>query len=84
MEREKLHYETLMSPELRDYFGFDINVGDKLAKPESWGSGRSSVFYICIVTSIENDKIYLDKSKVPIKYPGRCINISRLFKNNSG
>lgn len=76
MEREESDWETFMSPELKDFFGFEIKVGDRLLKPHV--QGRSAIIVKCLVTSIENGRIYLDKSKVPIKFPGRCVNLSHL------
>lgn len=38
------------------------------------GEGRLD---ICIVTKIEDDKLYLDNSKVPIKYPRRLLIIKQ-------
>ena len=76
MDRERPDWDRLSSEELKDFFGNDINVNDRLLKPEVWG--RSPILSRCVVTSIVNGKIYLDGSKNPIKFPGRCVNISAL------
>ena len=76
MERERPDWERACSEEHKDFFGNQININDRLLKPEV--SGRTPILVRCLVTSIVNGKIYLDGSKNPIKYPGRCVNISAL------
>lgn len=80
MERERPDWIRFMSHELMDIFGFEIKIGDRLLKPQM--EGRSAILVRCIVTSIQNGKMYLDGSKVPVQFPGRCINISALRTNN--
>lgn len=76
MDRERPDWDILSWEDHKDFFGNDIKVGDRLLKPEV--AGRIPILVRVIVTSITNGKIYLDNSKVPIKYPGRCVNISTL------
>lgn len=70
---------------MKDKLGFAFTEGCKVARAVS--RGRSSVdLDICTVTRIENGKLYLDDSKVAIKYPGRLLIIEqdplyRMVKN---
>ena len=70
---------------ITDKLGFAFNVGCKVARAVS--RGRSSVdLDICTVTRIDGDKLYLDDSKIPIKYPKRLLIIDqdplyRMVKN---
>lgn len=64
--------------------GYAFNVGCKVARAVN--NGRNSVIRICEVTRIENNAIYLDNSKVAIRYPGRLLIIEqdqlyRMVKN---
>lgn len=77
MDREQVDYKVFMSTDLKDFFGFDIKVGDRLLKPEVYGSS-SPTLVRCTVTRIDGKKMYLDNSKVAIQYPRRCVNISAL------
>ncbi len=52
-------------------------VGDMVVKPEM--SGQSASLRIGIVTKIENGKMYLDNSKVAIRYPSRMLIVTKLF-----
>ncbi len=76
MDREKPDWKRFMSQDLVDMFGFQIKTGDRLLKPQV--EGRSAILFRCTVTSIEKGKMYLDNSKVPVQFPGRCVNISAL------
>lgn len=76
MDRDKPDWTRLKSSELKDFFGIEIKVGDRIAKATV--CGRSPILEMCTVTRIEKERIYLDNSKVPIMFPGRCINISAL------
>lgn len=78
MERENPDWDRFMSPELKDFFGSEIKLGDQLLKPKI--HGRLPMLQRCTVTSIKDGKIYLDQSKVPIRFPGRCVNVSYLRK----
>lgn len=62
---------------IKDYFGFEIKVGDRLVRPVVIGSSAPGLERRT-VTDIKNGKMYLDNSKVPIQFPERCINISHL------
>jgi len=70
---------------MKDKLGFAFNEGCKVARAVS--RGRSSVdLDICTVTRIEDGKVYLDNSKVAIRYPGRLLIIEqdplyRMVKN---
>ncbi len=74
MDREKPEWNIFTSKEHKDFFRSEIKIGDHLLKPEKFG--QSPVFVSCKVTAITEGKIYLDNSKVPIQFPGRCVNIS--------
>lgn len=70
---------------MKDKLGFAFNEGCKVARAVS--RGRSSVdLEICTVTRIEDGKLYLDNSKVAIKFPNRLLIIDqdplyRMVKN---
>lgn len=81
MNREKPDYDKFTSKEIKDFFGNEIKVGDRLAKPTVYYSSSSPMIIMCTVTSIQDGKIYLDESKIPIQFPSRCINISYLRSN---
>lgn len=55
-----------------DKKGFAFHVGCKIVRAISEG-----MLDICTVTRIEDDKIYLDNSKVPIRYPRRLLIIEQ-------
>jgi hypothetical protein len=76
MDRERPDWDRFMSHELIDIFGIEIKVGDRLLKPQVESS--SAVLVKCVVTTISEGKMYLDGSKVPVQFPGRCVNISAL------
>lgn len=56
---------------MKDMFGVEIEVGDIVLKPTTYG--RSPIIEKRIVTLIVGDKIYLDNSKVTIVYPERLV-----------
>lgn len=56
---------------MKDMFGVEIKVGDKVLKPMSLG--RSPVIALRTVSSIVGDNLYLDDSKVAIWYPERLV-----------
>ena len=64
------------STELKDGRGREIKEGDLLIRANRWGS-NSPWLEICTVTSIKNGKIYLDNSQQPIKYPARCLIVTK-------
>lgn len=64
------------SAELSDMLGSPFTVGDCVAK--AFASGHCANISIARVTRIEDGKLYLSESKVPIKFPGRLLNLSRL------
>jgi hypothetical protein len=66
---------------MKDMKGFAFHVGCKIVR--AVGDGMLS---ICTVTRIENDKLYLDNSKIAIRYPKRLLIIEqdplyRMVKN---
>ncbi len=56
---------------MKDMFGKTICVGDVVLKPTMFG--RSPFIEERFVSSIENGKIYLDDSKVAIRFPERLV-----------
>lgn len=76
MDRDNPDWKRFMSKELKDIFGSEIHVGDRLLKPTT--AGRSAILESCKVTCIKEGKMYLDNSKVPVNFPGRCVNISKI------
>lgn len=68
----------------KDMKGYAFNVGCKVIRAVV--SGQSPKLAECEVTRIEDDKIYLDNSKIAIKYPRRLLIIEqdplyRMVKN---
>jgi hypothetical protein len=57
---------------MKDMKGFAFNIGCKVAR--AVGDGHLS---ICTVTDIKNGNIYLDNSKVAIRYPQRLLIIEQ-------
>lgn len=55
-----------------DKQGNSFHVGCKVVR-----AIESGVLDICVVTRIENDRIYLDGSKTPILYPKRLLIIEQ-------
>lgn len=68
-----------LSTKLVDMFGNEFKVGDKVARAVM--VGRSPNIEVSEVTRIENDYMYLDNSKVAIRYPGRLMIITSMFEN---
>lgn len=66
------------STELNDMLGNLFVVGDKVVKAVS--SGHAVNIEIDEVTDIVNDKLYLNNSKVPVRFPGRLLIVTSLFK----
>lgn len=67
-----------MSTNLKDMRGVDFVVGDYVAK--AYMSGRSANVSVCRVTKIDGDKMYLDNSKVAIRYPGRLLIVTKVYE----
>lgn len=34
---------------------------------------------ICVVTKVDSNKVYLNNSRVPLTFPGRCLIVTKLF-----
>lgn len=71
-------YPECFSRELKDMRGAQIKVGDKLAKISSSYLKPASVD-IYTVRCIKNGKIFLDEYKNPMRFPGRCLVVNKLF-----
>lgn len=71
-------YGVWMDTDLVDMLGREFVVGDKVVKAAT--SGRAVNLLIGTVTRIENGKMYLDNSKVPINFPGRLLIVTKLFE----
>lgn len=56
---------------MKDKFGVEIKVGDTILKPLILG--RSPFIDKRIVREIRDGKLYLDDSKVAIRYPERLV-----------
>lgn len=67
-----------MSSSLKDMRGQVFVVGDKVAK--AFTSGRSVNLSVCTVTRIENGNMYLDGSKVAIRFPGRLLIVTKIYE----
>ena len=51
--------------------GFTFNVGDEVARPVLYG--KSPHIELCIVTKIQDGKLYLDESKQAMRFPERLL-----------
>lgn len=60
---------------MKDMKGFAFHEGCKVIRATLWG--KSPRLEECEVTRIENDKLYLDGSKQPMKYPERLLIIDQ-------
>lgn len=60
---------------MKDKLGFAFNEGCKVARAVMMG--KSPMIDICTVTKIDADKLYLDNSKIPIRYPERLLIIEQ-------
>ena len=60
---------------MKDMKGFSFQEGCKVARAVMWG--QSPKLAICEVTKIDGDKLYLDDSKQPIKFPERLLIIEQ-------
>lgn len=67
-----------MATSLKDLRGISYVVGDYVAKADI--SGRSANLRVSKVTRIENGSMYLDDSKVAIRYPGRMLIVTKLYE----
>ena len=56
----------------KDYFGRLFSVDDTVFRAYIQGT-NTPLIYQCKVTRIEDGKVYLDNSKVALKYPERVI-----------
>jgi hypothetical protein len=56
---------------MKDMKGFSFHVGCKVARPVLYG--KSPFIEICVVTRIENGKMYLNESKQAMKFPDRLL-----------
>jgi hypothetical protein len=54
-----------------DLHGYTFTLGCKVARAVLYG--KSPMIDICKVTKITDSKLYLDSSKVPIKFPERLL-----------
>ena len=52
----------------------EFAVGQQVARAGSmYASGDGLFVYRCTVTRVEGNKVYLDQSKQPLRYPDRVI-----------
>jgi hypothetical protein len=56
---------------MKDMKGFTFNVGDEVARPVLYG--KSPHIELCIVTKIQDGKLYLDESKQAMRFPERLL-----------
>lgn len=56
---------------MKDMNGVEFTLGCKVARAVLWG--KSPILNICRVTKIESGRIYLDDSKVAIRFPERLL-----------
>ena len=77
MQRQE---DNWMGKELKDMCGNPFEIGDIVIK--AYTSGRCTNLELCKITSIHNgEKMYLNESKVAVKFPGRCFNVSKYNKS---
>lgn len=58
------------SSELKDLLGREISLNDKVVRADSFWKG---FIQVCQITKIKDGRMFLDDSKVPIQFPGRCL-----------
>lgn len=65
---------------LQDVVGRPLKKGQSVVRVQQkeYGGGPSPYLEVKTITSIVDGKIYLDGSKVPIKYPGRLAIIAKV------
>jgi hypothetical protein len=56
---------------MKDMKGFTFSVGDEVARPVLYG--KSPHIELCIVTKIQDGKLYLNDSKQAMRFPERLI-----------
>ena len=56
---------------MRDLKNVPFHVGCRVARAVMWG--KSPRIDICTVTRIQDGKLYLDESKVAMRYPERLL-----------
>ena len=61
---------------LKDTQGKDFQLGQKVARAYTLNAGGSCEVRIETVTRIENGKLYLNDSRVAIKFPDRLTIVS--------
>lgn len=57
-----------------DFNGLPFSVGDRVVRAMPSGAGSAELKY-CIVTKIQNGKVYLDNSHVPMRYSRKSLMI---------
>jgi hypothetical protein len=61
----------------KDAQGKDIKLGDKVARAAQLGATIGGLYVIIAeVTKVNGDKVYLDNSRSPMKFPDRIAVIS--------
>lgn len=68
-----------MSTDPTDVFNQEIKLNDQIVR--ACKSGQAVNIEICTVTRVENEKIYVDFSKVAIRYPGRCMIVNAVVRD---
>lgn len=67
--------------ELKDMLGNEYLVGDRVVRGKVIGSvSTSQDIEILEVTEIKNGRVYLNGATRPVKYPGRMIIVTKVFK----
>lgn len=56
---------------MKDAVGVTMRVGDRVAR--AYTSGRSAQLEIVNITRIDENGVFLDGRKVPIRYGDRCV-----------
>lgn len=67
-----------MSTVLKDMNDTKFVLGDRVARATK--SGQAVNIKVSTVTRIDNDKLYLDESKVAVRFPGRLLIVTKLYE----
>lgn len=57
----------------KDMRGIEFTIGDTVAKGITLNQAGSAGIQLCKVTRVDGEKVYLDDSSRPMKYPDRLL-----------
>ncbi len=69
--------EEWYDTEMQDAVGKVFDIGDTVVRAVTLGSGSAVKVSLSKVTDIREGKIYLDDSKIGVRYPCRLLNLTK-------